>query len=75
MRHAVNRSRPWSRLVTNAGILVVLLFAAVLEAGGDALIHNGRYSRSPMTRSGINVSVGVLHKLRGRACRRCGRSR
>jgi hypothetical protein len=46
-------------LVTNAAVLVVLLFAAILEAGGDALVRRGLYSQSPMTRGGF-FALGAI---------------
>lgn len=45
--------------MTNAAILIVLLFAAILEAGGDALVSNGLYSQSPMTCGGF-FALGAI---------------
>jgi hypothetical protein len=46
-------------LVTNAAFLGVLLIAAVLEAGGDALVRHGLYSQSSMTRGGF-LALGAI---------------
>jgi hypothetical protein len=45
--------------VTNAAFLVVLLIAAILEAGGDALVRHGLHSSSPIAR-GEFLALGAF---------------
>jgi small multidrug resistance family-3 protein len=46
-------------LVTNGAFLAILLVAAILEAGGDALVRHGLYSQSFMIRSGF-LGLGAI---------------
>jgi small multidrug resistance family-3 protein len=46
-------------LVTSATSLLVLLIAAILEAGGDALVRHGLYSDSLITRGGF-LALGAF---------------
>jgi small multidrug resistance family-3 protein len=46
-------------LVTNLAFLLVLLVAAMLEAGGDALVRHGLYSQSSMARGGF-LALGAV---------------
>ena len=43
----------WSRWVTSAAFLLVLLVAAILESGGDAIVRIGLHSHSSVTRLGL----------------------
>ena len=45
----------WSRWVTSAAFLLVLLVAAILESGGDAIVRIGLHSHSFVTRLGFFV--------------------
>ena len=47
-------------LTSRAAILVVLLLAALLEAGGDALVRSGLHASSLVTRLGFLVSGGIV---------------
>jgi small multidrug resistance family-3 protein len=52
--------RRWRRFVlTNGDFLLVLLIAALLEAGGDALVRQGLYSQSAMAR-GTFLTLGAI---------------
>jgi small multidrug resistance family-3 protein len=46
-------------LVTSGTFLVILLIAAILEAGGDALVRHGLYSQSLITRGGF-LGLGAI---------------
>ena len=48
--------------MTNAAFLAVLLIAAILETGGDALIRQGLYSQSLVARTGF-LALGGLALL------------
>ena len=59
MWHINNRNPTRSTLVTSATSLLVLLIAAILEAGGDALVRHGLYSDSLITRGGF-LALGAI---------------